>query len=157
MNKYDELINRYEAGSESVQQAFQAVPQERLDRNPAPGKWSPRQILVHLADAELVLAHRIRIVAAAPNLPLQAFDQDRWAAALSYQTQSADDAVALFCAIRTSTTNMLRALPALAFENIGLHEERGPLTLAALVEGAISHSNSHARQITEASGKTQVP
>src|SRR6266545_7076812 len=51
-----------------------------LDAAPAPGKWSVRQILAHLADCELVFGFRFRQTVAEDNPTLQPFDQDRWAA-----------------------------------------------------------------------------
>ena len=51
---------------------------------PAPGKWSIRQIVAHLADSEMVGAHRFRQMIAEDNPTLIAFDQDAWARNLDY-------------------------------------------------------------------------
>src|SRR5580704_14892462 len=61
------------------------VPASRLRERPAPGKWSVAEILAHLADAELVTSWRIRQILGAPGTPLQAYDQDSWAAACHYE------------------------------------------------------------------------
>src|ERR1700712_5127338 len=56
---------------------------EQLEAPPAPGKWSPREILAHLADCELVFSFRLRQTLAAPvdqpHPVIQPFDQDLWA------------------------------------------------------------------------------
>src|SRR2546425_3805937 len=49
-----------------------------FDRSYAPGKWSARQILIHLAQTELALGNRARMALSTPNYAAQAFDQDRW-------------------------------------------------------------------------------
>src|SRR5687767_11482879 len=50
-----------------------------LSHNPAPGKWSIAEILAHLADSELVVGFRLRLMFATNGAHLQAFDPDRWA------------------------------------------------------------------------------
>ena len=47
-----------------------------LQRSPGPGRWSIAEILGHLADAEIVLGYRARMILAAPGTAIQAFNQD---------------------------------------------------------------------------------
>lgn len=49
------------------------------ERSYAPGKWTAREILAHLADCELGLGFRFRQVLAEPNHRVQPFDQELWA------------------------------------------------------------------------------
>ena len=51
-----------------------------FERSYAPGKWSARQILVHLAQTELALGTRARHALTTPNYAAQSFDQDKWMA-----------------------------------------------------------------------------
>ena len=60
------------------------LKKNQLTRRPAPGKWSIAEILAHLADAELVIGYRVRLMLAANGTPLQAFDQDLWADTFQY-------------------------------------------------------------------------
>src|SRR5688572_12306459 len=69
---------------------------EQLDRRPAPGKWSIREIVAHLADDELVGAYRIRLILSAPGTAIQAFDQDLWASTGRYITRDVHDSLALY-------------------------------------------------------------
>jgi hypothetical protein len=57
-----------------------------LDRSYAPGKWSARVILCHLADAEIAFAFRLRQALAEPDHVIQPFDQDAWARTYSSAT-----------------------------------------------------------------------
>ena len=88
MSPIDDLIRRYEQGITALEDALRNVPEAVLDRVPAPGKWTIRQLAAHLADAELVICSRLRWVAAEPGSPLRAFDQDKWANALGYSRRS---------------------------------------------------------------------
>jgi len=50
----------------------------QFERTYAPGKWTARQILIHLAQTELALGTRARMALATPNYVAQAFNQDQW-------------------------------------------------------------------------------
>ena len=52
----------------------------KFERTYAPGKWTARQILIHLAQCELAFGNRARMALATPNYTAQPFDQDRWMA-----------------------------------------------------------------------------
>ena len=49
-----------------------------FEKSYAPGKWSARQILVHLAQTELALSTRARFALAQPGYTAQPFSQDEW-------------------------------------------------------------------------------
>ena len=68
-----------------------------FERPYAPGKWTARQIVTHLAQTELALGVRARMALATPNYTAQAFDQDLW---IGREARlSGSDAVAAFAAI----------------------------------------------------------
>jgi hypothetical protein len=54
------LIEKYKDGYRAVAEAVQGVSEKELDAQPAPGKWSPREIVHHLADSEMTSAIRLR-------------------------------------------------------------------------------------------------
>lgn len=68
-----------------------------------PDKWSVRFLLHHLADAETVMAERIRRVLSEGRKVLLAFDQDAWSRALDYSTLPLDLSRATYLASRAGT------------------------------------------------------
>ena len=48
------------------------------------GKWSVIEVVQHLADSELVLGFRVRMILSEDRPPLQGYDQDRWATLFRY-------------------------------------------------------------------------
>ena len=122
---------------------------EEEDFTPAPGKWSIRQIIAHLADAEMVMAHRFRQVIAEKSPTIVAFDQDAWAKNLDYARRKPKQSLEAFRRVRTENHELLKELPESAFARTGNHTERGSLTLLQIVEGAAQHAESHARQMQE--------
>src|SRR6266404_456603 len=62
-----------------LQDLAQQFGDVRIAQPIAPGKWSPREIFVHLADCELAFGFRYRQTLAEDNHLVQPFDQDGWA------------------------------------------------------------------------------
>ena len=151
------LVDRYEKGVEVFAHALKGVPAEMLDKSPAPGKWSIRQIAVHLADAETAGVVRFRTIAAQPGSLLKAYDQDAWAEKLGYTQQSPEQALELFSLLRKTTAAMLRALPESAWKNTGRHEESGEVVLDKFVEHYCDHVDNHSRQIRDIRKKLGAP
>jgi len=146
MTEIPVLLERFRRGPEFLATVLTGVFGEEEDFVAAPGKWSIRQIVAHLADAELVHGHRIRQVVAEANPTLIAFDQDAWARNLDYARRKPKQSLETFRRLRAENYELVKELPEAAFTRSGNHSERGPLTLAAIVEGGAQHLESHARQ-----------
>ena len=143
------LLERFRRAPEVLAVVLTGVFGEEEDFAPAPGKWSIRQIIAHLADAEMVMAHRFRQVIAEKNPTIVAFDQDAWAQNLDYARRKPKHSLETFRRVRAENYELLKELPEGAYARAGNHTERGPLTLLQIVEGAAQHAESHARQMQE--------
>jgi uncharacterized damage-inducible protein DinB len=128
--------------------------ERELARPPAPGRWSVREILAHLADCEVVLAWRLRSILATSGVPLQAFDQDRWAAAFKYDQVPCSESLDLFEANRRANLRLLRSLDPALFENFGMHQERGRESVNHLIRLNAGHDLNHLRQIEAILGRS---
>lgn len=142
-----ELLERYRRGPELIATVTTGAAGSELDFTPGPGRWSIRQILAHLADAEIVAAVRIRRIVAEDNPLLVAFDQDAWARRLGYEKRRVADALELLRRLRAENHQLLAALNAADFERPGTHSEQGRITLRELVAGQAAHLERHAQQI----------
>lgn len=143
------LLERYRRGPEVLAVVLTGVFGEEEDFVPAPGKWSARQIVAHLADMELVAAHRFRQVIAEDHPTLVAIDQDAWSANLDYARRKPKQSLETFRRLRAENFELLKALPEAAFERTGNHTENGSVTLLRLLEGYAGHAEAHARQLQE--------
>jgi hypothetical protein len=149
MSEITALLERYRRGAEVLAVVLTGVFGEEEDFTIAPGKWSVRQIVAHLADAELVAAHRFRQIVAEDNPTLVAFDQDAWTRNLDYARRKPKQSLETFRRIRAENYELLKELPASAYERAGNHTETGRLTLRQVLEGFARHAESHARQLQE--------
>lgn len=119
----------------------------RSGQPPAPGKWSPAEILAHLADCELVFAFRLRQTLAEDVPTIQPFDQDKWAR--TYSGVEASQALAVFTALRGWNTRFLRSLPPGTSTRRVIHPERGEMTFQTIVETMAGHDLNHLGQLRD--------
>lgn len=149
MGELADLLERFRRGPEVVAVATTGAAGTQLDYAPEPGKWSIRQVVCHLADAEMVGAVRFRLVIAEDNPTLYAYDQEAWTRNLRYDQRRFSPALELFRRIRAENYELLKDLPDETFARTGQHAEAGTMTLLDLVRLYAEHAERHARQIQE--------
>src|SRR5260221_9133944 len=132
MSELPSLLERFRRGPELLAVVLTGVFGEEEDFIPAPGKWSVRQIVAHVADAELVGAHRFRQVIAEDNPTLIGYDQDAWTHNLDYARRKPKQSLETFRRIRSENYELLKDLPPSAFGRAGNHTENGRMTLLQL-------------------------
>jgi uncharacterized damage-inducible protein DinB len=121
-----------------------------INASPAPGKWSAREILCHLADCEIAFGFRLRQTLAEDNHTIQPFDQEKWAA--PYANLSADEALAAFTAVRQWNQLLIEgALEEFAAKPV-THPERGAMTFATIVDTMAGHDLNHIGQLERIAG-----
>jgi hypothetical protein len=147
MSEIPDLLERFRRGPEVLAMVLTGVFGEEEDFVSAPGKWSIRQIIAHLADSELVCAHRMRQIIAEDNPILIAFDQEAWTRNLDYARRKPKQSLETFRRLRAENYELLKGVPEEAYTRAGNHNERGPVTLRTQVELLAEHAESHARQL----------
>jgi uncharacterized damage-inducible protein DinB len=119
---------------------------EKLQRNPAPKKWSVRDILCHLADTEIAFAYRLRQTVAEPHHIIQPYDQDLFSEA--YVHRRTREALDAFSAIRQWNILFIRSVVPGALKKPVTHPERGTMTFQTILETMGGHDINHLSQIT---------
>lgn len=126
---------------------IRGVPQVKLTRSPAPGKWSVVEIVAHLAEDELTSSWRYRQMLEQDGVALAGFDQDLWAKLGNYSAWSAEEALEMFRLLREANLRMLRVLSPQQWQRSGIHAERGKITVRDLARHMAGHDRNHLDQI----------
>ena len=137
------LIDEYEKGADDLRMAVRGLQREDLLAYPVPGTWSIQEIVIHLMDSDLISADRMKRIIAEENPSVIGFDESRFVKNLFYKEQSVDDAVTIVGINRRNFARVLKKLPDSAFDRVGTHNERGPVTLAAMLQGNVKHLKHH--------------
>lgn len=130
--------------------SFYDLSIEDLNKSYAPDKWTVRQILIHLADAESVLLQRIKRTIANPHQVIYAFDQDKWSEELEYTHFPVHLAMTLFAANRDSIIYLAERFYLEKGSNTYVHSEVGIRTLKDEFDKVLWHCESHIEQILHA-------
>jgi predicted transcriptional regulator len=116
-----------------------AMTAEQADVPIAPGKWSVRQIVAHLADCEIAFGFRLRQALA--GVSIQPFDQDAWAE--SYRRYSLAAALKTFTALREWNVALILGISDADKGQKVTHPERGEMTVWTIVETMAGHDLNH--------------
>ncbi len=143
------LIDPYLAGPATLRAAVRGMTREQLTARPVAGKWSTLEVVCHLADFDPILADRMKRVIAEDRPQLLGADEKRFAAALAYHQRDVEEELALIEQTRAQMARILRTLPDEALARVGVHNERGELSLERLLTIATNHLPHHVRFIHE--------
>ncbi len=141
-----QLIERYKDGYRAVAAALEKITGRELDARPSPGKWSPREIVHHLADSEMTSAIRLRRLLAEDHPTIVAYDQEEYARRLHYD-RPIEASLETFKAARLSTADILERMSETEWAREGTHTETGRYTAEGWLEMYAKHAHDHADQI----------
>jgi hypothetical protein len=131
----------------ALQNAVAGLAEPELSQPEAPAKWSIRQVIRHLADAELVWAYRVRLVLSQHRPTLTGYDQDRWAERLHYEQAPLGLALQEFEVLRRSNVQVIGNASPADLARVGIHAERGEETLADMIRLCAGHDLLHLAQL----------
>jgi hypothetical protein len=140
------LIEQYKDGYRVVVEALAGATDADLDARPAPGRWSAREIVHHLADSEMTSAIRLRLLLAVDRPAILGYDQDEFARRLYYD-RPVEASLDAFKAARRSTAELLERMTDAQWTRAGTHSEVGEYTPERWLEIYAAHAHQHAQQI----------
>jgi hypothetical protein len=120
---------------------------DRFERCYAPGKWSARQVLIHLAQTELALGTRARMAVVTPDYAAQAWDQDSWIALDS--ALSGREALDAFLSTARMNVAFFERLSAVQRATTLTHPEYGTLTVDWIIHQMAGHHINHLLQLQQ--------
>lgn len=137
------MIDEYVRGAAIPAAAIDGLTAVDLDALPITGTWSIRQIVLHLMDSDLIAADRMKRIIAETNPVLIGFDESAFAQKLFYTELDAAAAAELFRRNRLLMGEILKRLPDSAYLRVGIHNQRGRVTLEQMVELYVRHLDHH--------------
>jgi hypothetical protein len=139
-------IESMEDSARRVEAAARRLGDAGLSRPWGPGKWTGKQIVAHLADAEVGVAFRIRQVLAQDHHVIQPFDEGAWARRYTGDVD-VEAALGSFLGLRRWNLALFRTLSADDLAREAFHPERGPEVLGTIVRLLAGHDLNHLAQL----------
>jgi hypothetical protein len=148
-------IAQYKDGYRIITDALEGITPAELDAREAPGEWSPRQVIHHLADSEMTSAIRLRRMVVEDGALIQGYDQEAFADLLYYD-RPVEASLAAFKAARDTTAQLLDRLTEEQWRHTGTHTESGAYSVTIWLEIYAVHAHEHAEQIRRARAQAQA-
>jgi len=114
----------------------------------APGKWSIKEMVGHLADAERIMAYRLLRIARGDATPLAGFEEDDYVKMAAFDRRTLVDLRGEFQAVRQATLALIRSLDAEAFGRRGTANQN-PVSAAAIAHILFGHTAHHMAVLRE--------
>jgi hypothetical protein len=149
MTTRHDLVEQYKQGAAAVRAAVEGLDDAALDRRPGPEEWTAREVIHHLADAEMRSAVRLRQLVAEDDAVIQGYDEGLYAKRLHYERPVAN-ALAAIDAARATSADLLDLLSEDEWARQGTHTESGPYSVMTWLEVYTAHAADHAEQIRRA-------
>ena len=127
---------------------LRGVDPSRTTSGYAPGKWSIRDVVLHMADTERVMAYRALRIARADTTPLASFDENAWTPMAGANERSMDSLLAELEATRRATVAMLEGFPPEAWARVGTASGKS-VSVRALAWIIAGHERHHVAVIRE--------
>jgi hypothetical protein len=141
------LLDLHRESLAAFEAATAGLGQDQLDSSAAPGEWSVRQIIHHVADTEIIAGARLRLILAEDGVAVPSYDQEELARAADPGSRSVEASLALVGAIHQANVELMTALVPSAWDRAGFHPEIGRYTVDEWLERRARHLRGHAEQI----------
>jgi hypothetical protein len=146
--KEDNLIKALKKSSKEIKELLEKIPTKKIDHAYAEGKWTIKELLQHIMDAERVFAYRALRFSRQDNTPLASFDENAWAAHANIGHRKWDDMVKEFKALRKSTELMFESFDDQQLLSVGTASGH-PINVLALGFITAGHAAHHVNIIKE--------
>jgi hypothetical protein len=137
------------ATADTIGRLIDGVPSAALRARPTPERWSVGEILAHLADAEIVIGFRMRLILGSPGIVLAAYDQNSWVSSGHYDRRDPKQSLEQFRVLREGNLALLASLDSEQWTHYGVHSERGSESIEHIARMTAGHDVNHLRQIEQ--------
>jgi len=144
----DELAEAFDKESASLVRFLDAIPADRYDYRYADGKWTIKEVLQHIIDAERIFAYRALRFARKDATPLPGFDENLFAASAKADTRRWDKLVEEFKVVRRSSELLFNSFDEEQLQSNGISSNT-PNYVLGLGFILIGHAMHHQKVIKE--------
>jgi hypothetical protein len=143
----DDALTQMTIQRDSVRQRLSGVLPSKAGFRYAEGKWTVREVVGHVSDAERVFAYRLLRIGRGDATPLAGFDENAFVPAAGSDARTMGDLVEEWVAVRNATLALVGGMPAEAWTRRGTANGQS-VTTAALAYIIYGHVEHHVRILT---------
>jgi len=136
-----DLMKALKKNSKQFKEFLEKLPKKKIDFSYADGKWTIREVLQHIIDAERVFTYRAVTFARKDTTPLPSFDENHWAANSNGSRRKWNDLLKEFKAVRKSTESLFASFTDDQLMSAGTASNKpcNPIALGFVCAGHAAH------------------
>jgi DinB superfamily len=143
-----DIVELLRSGGRELVEAIGRIPEDRGGFRYGPEKWSIREVLGHLIDAERIFSYRALRVGRGDRTPLASFDENAYVKTAGSDARTIADLVRELAAVREATVLLFESLPDEAWGERGA-ASGNDVSLRALAYITAGHARHHLRILRE--------
>jgi len=144
----NDILTVLEAQRLQTMQLFAAKSEREGNFRYGPDKWTVKDALGHVNDAERIFAYRALRIARGDKTPLPGFDQDSYVAVGAFSERALAELVEEFAHVRSATLSLFRSMKQEAWTRRGTASEK-EVSVRALAFIIAGHEFHHRRILEE--------
>lgn len=144
----DDILGTLEAQRVQMAQLLGARSEREGNFRYAPDKWSVKEVIGHVSDAERIFSYRLLRIARGDATPLASFEQDNYITTGAFRERTLADMAAELAAVRAATLALVQSLPSEAWTRLGT-ASNNPVSVRALAYIIAGHEQHHKRILEE--------
>jgi len=144
----DDIVGVLEAQRVQMAQLLTARSEREGNFRYAPDKWSVKEVIGHICDAERIFAYRLLRIARGDQTPLTSFEQNDYIVPGAFNERTLGDMAAEFAAVRAATMALVESLTAEAWVRRGTASEK-TVSARALAYIIAGHELHHRKILDE--------
>ena len=146
-----DVVDLLRSGGAELLEAIRRIPEERGGHRYGPDKWTIREVIGHLIDAERIFTYRALRFARADRTMLPGFDENEYVKTAGSDQRTLADLARELAAVRESTVSLFESLPDDAWTRTG-NANGKDMSVRALAYIAAGHPRHHLRILRERYG-----
>ncbi|GAA4750711.1 DinB family protein [Flavisolibacter ginsenosidimutans] len=139
--KEDDASEAMRANTTAVLPFLQSIPEEKWTHRYAEGKWSIKEVVQHLIDAERIFDYRALCIARGETVSLPGFDENTYAEKSKAHNRSKEELIEELKAVREGTEKLFASLDDEQLSAKGI-SNNNPITvngLGYIIPGHVQH------------------
>ena len=143
-----DLLNELESSSTLFFDFIKSIPSEKHEFRYAEGKWTIKDIVQHLIDAERIFAYRALRIARKDQTPLPGFEENEYVETAFANSRTMEDLIEEFTIVRKATLSLFKTFTEEQLMQMGTASEK-PVSVRAIGFITLGHQKHHEKIIKE--------
>ncbi len=146
--QYDSILKGLLENEKETISFFENLPTEKLEFRYAEGKWTPKDILLHLIDAERIFTYRALRIARNDKTELPGFEENDYVETANANSRELNDLIEEFKTVRKSTISLYNSFDDVQLKRVGIASNCS-VSVRALAYMTMGHYLHHIQVIKE--------